>query len=94
MSLNYCTKQCLGQARPNKTAVAPATNAPVGRLSGSPVCAANDGVVTFEAKTDELAKHYIRDFGAIRVFAKQSGGPIMLMIADNAALSLFNTYLS
>ena len=53
-----------------------------------------NGVVTFEAKTDELAKHYIRDFGAIQVFAKQSGGPIMLMIADNAALSLFNTYLS
>ena len=53
-----------------------------------------NGVVTFEAKTDELAKHYIRDFGAIRVFAKQSGGPIMLMLADNAALSLFNTYLS
>lgn len=53
-----------------------------------------NGVVTFEAKTDELAKHYIRDFGAIRVFAKQSGGPIMLMIADNAALALFNTYLS
>ena len=53
-----------------------------------------NGVVTFEARTDELARHYIRDFGAIRVFAKQSGGPIMLMIADNAALSLFNTYLS
>ena len=53
-----------------------------------------NGVVSFEAKTDELAKHYIRDFGAIRVFAKQSGGPIMLMLADNAALSLFNTYLS
>ena len=53
-----------------------------------------NGVVTFEAKTDELAKHYIRDFGAIRIFSKQSGGPIMLMIADNAALSLFNTYLS
>lgn len=53
-----------------------------------------NGVVTFEAKTDELAKHYIRDFGAIRIFAKYSGGPITLMIADNAALSLFNTYLS
>lgn len=53
-----------------------------------------NGVVTFEAKTDELAKHYIQDFGAIRIFSKQSGGPIMLMIADNAALSLFNTYLS
>ncbi len=53
-----------------------------------------NGVVTFEAKTDELAKHYIRDFGAIQVFAKQSGRPIMLMIADNAALSLFNPYLS
>ena len=52
------------------------------------------GDPALEAKTDELAKHYIRDFGAIQVFAKQSGGPIMLMIADNAALSLFNTYLS
>ena len=53
-----------------------------------------NGVVTFEAKTDELAQHYINDFGAIRVFSKQSGGPIMLMIADNAALTIFNTYLS
>ncbi|MGN0708477.1 MAG: hypothetical protein ACI4JC_10840 [Faecalibacterium sp.] len=52
-----------------------------------------NGVVTFEAKTDELAKHYINDFGAVRIFAKQSGGPIMLMLADNAALSLFSTYL-
>lgn len=53
-----------------------------------------NGVVTFEAKTDELAKHYIRDFGAVRIFAQRSGGPILLMIADSAALSLFNTYLS
>ena len=53
-----------------------------------------NGVVTFEAKTDELARHYIKDFGAVRVFSKTSGGPIMLMIADNAALNLFNTYLS
>ena len=53
-----------------------------------------NGVVTFEAKTDELARHYIRDFGAIRIFSKQSGGPITLMIADQAALTLFNTYLS
>lgn len=53
-----------------------------------------NGVVTFEAKTDELARHYIKDFGAIRVFSKISGGPIMLMIADSAALNLFNTYLS
>ena len=27
-------------------------------------------------------------------FEAKSGGPIMLMLADNAALSLFNTYLS
>lgn len=53
-----------------------------------------NGVVTFEAKTDELARHYIQDFGAIRIFSKQSGGPITLMIADQAALSIFNTYLS
>ena len=53
-----------------------------------------NGVVTFEAKTDELARHYISDFGAVCIFSKQSGGPIMLMIADNAALTIFNTYLS
>lgn len=53
-----------------------------------------NGVVTFEAKTDELARHYINDFGAARIFSKQSGGPIMLMIADIAALTIFNTYLS
>ena len=50
--------------------------------------------IAFEAITDELEKHYIRDFGAIQVFAKQSGGSIRLMITNNAALSLFNTYLS
>ena len=53
-----------------------------------------NGVVTFEAKTTELARHYIQDFGAIRIFPKYSGGPIMLMIADHAAISIFNTYLS
>lgn len=63
-------------------------------LENPPYLRYTNGVVTFEAKTDELAKHYIRDFGAIRVFAKQSGGPVMLMVADNAALSLFSTYLS
>ena len=53
-----------------------------------------NGVVTFEAKTSELARHYIHDFGAIRIFPKYSGGTIMLMIADHAAISIFNTYLS
>ena len=33
--------------------------------------------IALEAKTDELAKHYIRDFGTIQVFAKQSGGTLM-----------------
>ena len=41
-----------------------------------------------------IDSHYISDFGAVRIFSKQSGGPIMLMIADNAALTIFNTYLS
>ena len=50
-------------------------------------------IAGFGGRHDTI-RHYIRDFGAIRVFAKQSGGPIMLMIADNATLSLFNTYLS
>ena len=50
-------------------------------------------LVTSEAKTDELAKHYIRDLGAICVFARWSGEPIRLMIANNVALAIFNTYL-
>ena len=53
-----------------------------------------NGVVTFEAKTTELARHYIQDFGATRIFPKYAGGPIMLMSADHAAISIFNTYLS
>ena len=50
--------------------------------------------LSIDSGKNELARHYISDFGAVRIFSKQSGGPIMLMIADNAALTIFNTYLS
>ena len=48
-----------------------------------------NGVVTFEAKTDELAKHYIRDFGARPVASLYPDGPKTFMIADQAAKDYF-----
>ena len=52
-----------------------------------------NGVVVFEAKTDELGQHYIRDFGAHPVATLHSGGPMTLMIADQAAKDIFSSYL-
>ena len=52
-----------------------------------------NGVVTFEAKTDELAKHYIRDFGARPVASLYPDGPKTFMIADQAAKDIFSSYL-
>ena len=53
-----------------------------------------NGVVTFEAKTDELAKHYERDFGAKRIPSAFSGGPKWYMLADEDAWNLFSKYLT
>ena len=52
------------------------------------------GLVTFAAKTDELLEHYINDFGAVPITQPMSGGPQLLMIADESAQEIFNTYLS
>lgn len=52
------------------------------------------GIVTFAAKTDELLEHYIKDFGAIPIAQPMSGGPKLLMIADESAQEIFSTYLS
>ena len=38
------------------------------------------GIVTFEAKTDELYDHYIKDFHAVPIFQPHSGGPKLLML--------------
>lgn len=52
-----------------------------------------NGVVVFEAKTDELEQHYIRDFGARPVASIYPGGPKTFMIADQAAKDIFSSYL-
>ena len=52
-----------------------------------------NGVVVFEAKTDELEQHYIRDFGAHPVASLYPDGPKTFMIADQAAKDIFSSYL-
>lgn len=51
------------------------------------------GVVTFAAKTDELYEHYVNDFHAVPIFQPFSGGPKLLMLADEGAQNIFSTYL-
>ena len=51
------------------------------------------GDVVLEAKTTALAKHYERDFGAVRLPSFHSGIPRFL-IADEAAKRIFFTYLT
>lgn len=50
------------------------------------------GDVVLEAKTAQLAQHYERDFGAVRIPVFQSAAPRYL-IADEAAKRIFFTYL-
>ena len=50
------------------------------------------GDVVLEAKTTALAKHYERDFGAVRLLMFQSSAPRYL-IADEAAKRIFFAYL-
>ena len=50
-------------------------------------------MVIFEAKTDELEQHYLRDFGARPVASLHPGGPRTFMIADQAAKDIFSSYL-
>ena len=52
------------------------------------------GDVVFDAKTDELARHYARDFGAKQIPAGASGGPKRFMLADEDAWNLFSKYLT
>ena len=50
------------------------------------------GDVVLEAKTTQLAKHYINDFGAVPL-PTFGGGAQRLLIADEAAKNLFFCYL-
>lgn len=52
------------------------------------------GDVVFDAKTDELAKHYAEDFGAKRIPSISNGGPKRFMLADEDAWLLFSKYLA
>lgn len=52
------------------------------------------GDVVFDAKTDELAKHYAQDLGAVQIPSASSGGPKRFMLADEAAWALFSNYLA
>ena len=52
-----------------------------------------NGVVVFEAKTDELEQHYIQDFGARPVASLYPDGSKTFMIADEAAKNIFSSYL-
>ena len=51
------------------------------------------GDVVLEAKTTSLARHYEKDFGAIRLPLFESSAPRYL-IADEAAKKIFFTYLA
>ena len=50
------------------------------------------GVVVFEAKTDELASHYERDFHAIRI-PSLGEGLKRYMLADELAWKMLSNYL-
>lgn len=52
-----------------------------------------NGVIVFEAKTNDLEQHYIRDFGARPVASLYPDGPKIFMIADQAAKDIFSSYL-
>ena len=51
-----------------------------------------NGDVVLEAKTEELARHYSKDYGAVRLPAFGSSAPRFL-IADTAAKQIFFAYL-
>lgn len=51
------------------------------------------GDVVFDAKTDELARHYELDFHARRIPSLKSGGPKRYMLADEDAWRLFSKFL-
>lgn len=51
------------------------------------------GDILFEAKTDELARHYAEDFHARPVLAR-GDGPKRFMLADEDAWKLFSKYLT
>lgn len=52
------------------------------------------GDITFEAKTPELERHYVRDFGAVPLPAFGDGSAPRYLISGEAAKRIFLSYLS
>jgi len=52
-----------------------------------------NGDVTLDAKTPELASHYERDFGAVRLPGRDHGTAPRYLICDEAAQMIFTDYL-
>ena len=51
------------------------------------------GDVVFEAKTDELAEHYLKDFHALEIPRAGFGTPRRFMLSDSASWEIFSQYL-
>ena len=51
------------------------------------------GDIVFEAKTDELARHYAEAFHARQIPSASSVGPKRFMLEDEDAWRLFSRYL-
>lgn len=51
------------------------------------------GEVIFDAKTEQLAEHYRKDFHALEITNSLSGGPRRFMLADVEAWQVFSKYL-
>lgn len=52
-----------------------------------------NGDVTLDAKTPELAQHYERDFGAVRLPSRKTNAAPRYLICDEAAQMIFTDYL-
>lgn len=51
------------------------------------------GDVILEPKTPELLKHYVKDFGGLRLPNFGNGVPVSVLIADNVAVQLVADYI-
>ncbi len=87
-----------GQAESNKTLADSPKYLGIGRAMVAfgiklSVDAGHNGDVTLDAKTPELATHYERDFGAIRLPGRSSAIAPRYLICDEAAMDIFTSYL-
>jgi len=86
------------QAESNKTLVSLPKYLGIGRALVAfgiklSVDAGHNGDVTLDAKTPELAAHYERDLGAVRLPGRSSAVAPRYLICDEAAMDIFTDYL-